>query len=137
VANLTIFDLNAVVGILNIAEAVLTAEIAVGHGDYENAVRQLQRAVQLEDGLNYTEPKDWYLPSRQVLGAVLLEAGKTLEAEQTFRDDLRDHPQSGWSLFGLEQSLRAQDKIAEAENVQQAFREVWSDADVTLTTARF
>jgi tetratricopeptide (TPR) repeat protein len=136
-ANLTIFDLNSVVDILNIAEAVLTAEIAVGHKDYEAAVGQLQRAVQVEDGLNYTEPKDWYLPSRQVLGAVLLEAGKPVEAEQAFREDLRDHPQSGWSLFGLEQSLRAQGKMDEAESVRQAFRQVWSDADVTLTTARF
>jgi tetratricopeptide (TPR) repeat protein len=137
VANLTIFDLNAVVGILNIAEAVLAGEIAAAQGNYETAVRQLQLAVQLEDGLNYTEPKDWYLPSRQVLGAVLLEAGKAVEAEHAFREDLRDHPQSGWSLFGLEQSLRAQGKIDEAESVRQAFRQVWSDADVTLTTARF
>jgi tetratricopeptide (TPR) repeat protein len=137
VASLTIFDLNAVVGILNIAEAVLAGEIAAGQGNYETAVRQLQRAAQLEDGLNYTEPKDWYLPSRQVLGAVLLEAGKPVEAEQAFREDLRDHPQSGWSLFGLEQSLRAQGNLDEAENVRQAFRQVWSDADVTLTTARF
>jgi tetratricopeptide (TPR) repeat protein len=136
-ANLTIFDLNSVIDILNIAEAVLTGEIAVGHKDYEAAVRQLHRAVQLEDGLNYTEPKDWYLPARQVLGAVLLEAGKAVEAEQAFRDDLRDHPQSGWSLFGLEQSLRAQNKTAEAESVQKAFREVWRDADVKLISARF
>ena len=137
VANLTIFDLNAVVGILNIAEAVLAGEMAAAQGNYETAVGQLQIAVQFEDGLNYTEPKDWYLPSRQILGAVLLDAGKAVEAEQAFRDDLRDHPQSGWALFGLEQSLRAQGKTDEAGNVRQAFRRVWSDADVTLTAARF
>ena len=137
VANLTIFDLNAVVGILNIAESVLAGEIAAAQGNYETAVRQLLLAVQFEDGLNYTEPKDWYLPSRQILGAVLLDAGKAVEAEQAFRDDLRDHPQSGWALFGLEQSLRAQGKTDEAGNVRQAFQQVWSDADVTLTTARF
>jgi len=137
VATLTIFDLNAVVRILNIAEAVLAGEIAASQGNYETAVRQLQLAVRLEEGLNYTEPKDWYLPSQQVLGAVLLEAGKSVEAEQAFREDLRDHPQSGWSLFGLEQSLRAQGKTDEAESVHQSFRQVWSDADVTLKTARF
>jgi len=137
IANLTIFALNAVVDILHIAEAVLAGEIAAGRGDYETAVHQLQRAVQLEDGLHYTEPKDWYLPSRQVLGAVLLEAGKPIEAGQAFQEDLRDHPQSGWSLFGLEQSLWAQGKTDEAESVHQAFWQMWSDADVTLTTARF
>ena len=136
-ANLTIFDLNGVVDILKIAEAVLAGEMAAGHGDYETAERQLQRAVEIEDGLNYTEPKDWYLPSRQVLGAVLLEGGKAVEAEHAFREDLQDHPQNGWALFGLEQSLRVQGKTDEAESVHQEFRQVWSDADVTLTSARF
>jgi predicted Zn-dependent protease len=97
----------------------------------------LQLAVQLEDGLNYTEPKDWYIPSRQVLGAVLLEAGKAAEAEHAFREDLRDHPQNGWSLLGLEQSLRAQEKTAEAEIARRGFRQIWSEADVNLTAARF
>ncbi len=137
VAKLTVFDLNNIVDILAIAEAVLAGEIAAGHGNYEEAVRQLRRAVELEDGLNYTEPKDWYLPSRQVLGAVLLEAGKAVEAERTFREDLQDHPQNGWALFGLEQSLRAQGKTDEADSALQSFRQVWSDADVTLTAARF
>lgn len=137
VAKLTVFDLNNIVDILAIAEAVLEGEMAAGHGNYEEAVRQLQRAVELEDGLNYTEPKDWYLPSRQVLGAVLLDAGKAVEAERTFREDLQDHPQNGWALFGLEQSLRAQGKTDEAESALQSFRQVWSDADVTLTAARF
>ncbi|GJL57683.1 MAG: hypothetical protein NPIRA03_05400 [Nitrospirales bacterium] len=137
VANLTILDLNNIVDILSIAEAVLAGEMAAGHGNYEEAVRQLERAVKLEDGLNYTEPKDWYLPSRQVLGAVLLEAGKPGDAERTFREDLQDHPQNGWALFGLEQSLRAQGKTDEATIVLQSFRQVWSDADVTLTAVRF
>lgn len=137
VAKLTILDLNNIVDILAIAEAVLAGEMAAGHGEYETAVGFLQRAVELEDGLNYTEPKDWYLPSRQVLGAVLLEAGKAMEAERVFREDLQDHPQNGWTLFGLNQSLLAQGKSDEAESVHQSFRQVWSDADVTLTTARF
>lgn len=137
VAELTIFDLNSVVDLLKIAEAVLRGELAAAQGDYDEAVRQLRTAVTLEDGFNYTEPKDWYLPTRQVLGAILLEAGKPEEAEQVFQEDLRDHPQSGWSLFGLEQSLRAQEKIPEAEQVHQTFQQVWDDADVTLTTARF
>lgn len=137
VATLTILDLNHVGDILAIAQSVLGGEMAAGHGNYEEAVRQLQRAVELEDGLNYTEPKNWYLPSRQVLGAVFLEAGKPVKAESIFREDLQDHPQNGWALFGLEQSLRAQGKAAEADSALQSFRQVWIDSDVTLTAARF
>ena len=91
----------------------------------------------MEDDLNYTEPKDWYLPSRQVLGAILLEAGKAHEAEQAYREDLRVHPQNGWALFGLVESLNAQGKTTEAEAAHQEFKDAWADADVTLTSSRF
>ncbi len=137
VANLTIFDLNSVVSILQIAEAILSAEVAVIEGKFDYALEQLQKAVKLEDGLNYTEPKDWYLPPRQVLGAVLLEVGRAREAERVFREDLVRHPQNGWTLFGLVQSLEAQQKPDQAKETQLQFNEAWADADVTLAGARF
>ena len=137
IADLTIFDLNAIPLILNIAQAVLAGEIAAKEGDYATAVTQLKEAIELEDGLNYTEPKDWYLPPRQVLGAVLLEAGKPEEAEQVYRDDLNVHPQNGWSLYGLAKSLEAQGKLDESKAAQQEFEAAWADADVTLTSSRF
>ena len=137
IADLTIFDLNAIPQVLKIAEGVLSGEIAAKNGEHDTAVAQLKEAIELEDGLNYTEPKDWYLPPRQVLGAVLLEAGKPNEAEQMYRQDLLAHPQNGWSLFGLEKSLEAQGKLDEAKTAQQEFEEAWADADVTLTSSRF
>ena len=72
-----------------------------------------------------------------MLGAVLLAADKAAEAEQVYREDLHHHPQSGWSLFGLVQALRAQDKKTDAETTQEQFDEAWSDADVVLTSSRF
>ncbi len=136
-ADLTIFDLNAVPQILDLALAVLAGEISAKNGDYSAAVTQLNAAIVIEDGLNYTEPKDWYLPPRQVLGAVLLEAGKAKEAELVYREDLIVHPQNGWSLFGLARSLKIQGKLNEARTVQQEFEEAWADADVVLTSSRF
>jgi tetratricopeptide (TPR) repeat protein len=137
ISNLTIFDLNAIPEILKIAQAVLSGEIAAEEGDYEAAVTRLQDAIALEDGLNYTEPKDWYLPPRQVLGAILLKAGKPAEAEAVYRKDLLAHPQNGWSLFGLVQSLEGQGKVEEAKTTQQDFSRTWADADVTLISSRF
>ena len=137
IADLTIFDLNAIPHILNIAQAVLSGEIAAQQEDYIAAVTYLKQAVVLEEDLNYTEPKDWYLPPRQVLGAVLLEAGKPNEAEQVYRHDLLAHPQNGWSLFGLARSLQVQGKLKEAKAAQQEFEKAWADADVTLTSSRF
>jgi tetratricopeptide (TPR) repeat protein len=137
IAKLTIFDLNPVTKILQIAAEMLRGELAAQHKDYDKAVFHLQRAIELEDDLNYTEPKDWYLPPRQVLGALLLEAGQAREAEQAYRQDLIYHPQNGWSLFGLAFSLREQGKQSEADRVSQQFQDVWADADVTLTGSRF
>ncbi len=137
IAGLTIFDLNDVPQILELALAVLAGEIAAKRGDYDAAVTQLNAAIMLEDGLNYTEPKDWYLPPRQVLGALLLEAGKAKEAEQVYREDLLVHPQNGWSLFGLAKSLKNQGKMNEAEIVQQEFEKAWADSDVVLISSRF
>lgn len=137
IGSLTIFDVNGVGQVLRIAEAILEGEIEAMRGDYEPALGHLRKAVQLEEELRYTEPKDWYLPPRQVLGAVLLQAGQPVEAERVYREDLQAHPQNGWSLLGLAQSLRAQNKEREASIVQQNFERAWSEADVTLAASRF
>ena len=75
----------------------------------------------MQDAHWFTEPPPWYFPVRQSLGAVLLEAGRPAEAEAVYREDLRRNPDNGWSLFGLAQSLRAQGKTAEAEQVEVRF----------------
>jgi len=72
-----------------------------------------------------------------VLGAILLEADRPQEAELVYREDLRHHPQNGWSLYGLAQSLREQHKNREADEIDTQFRHVWAEADVELTGSRF
>ncbi len=134
---LTIFDLNDISHILKIAQAVLSGEISAEQEKYGKAVTHLEEAIRLEEALNYTEPKDWYLPPRQVLGAVLLKANRPEEAEEVYRQDLKVHPQNGWSLFGLVQSLKVQNKVEEVTVAALEFAKSWADADVTLTSSRF
>ncbi|MEO0355929.1 MAG: hypothetical protein AAF268_13995, partial [Cyanobacteria bacterium P01_A01_bin.3] len=67
----------------------------------------------------------------------LLEADRPVEAEAVYREDLLDNERNGWSLFGLGQSLEAQDREAEAMLVRSRFDEAWQDADVQLTASRF
>jgi predicted Zn-dependent protease len=101
------------------------------------AISQLQEAVAMEDKLAYVEPRAWYSPVRQVLGAVLLAAGKPEEAEAVYRQDLGKHPENGWSLYGLAQSLSAQGKFSEAKDVQFRFEKAWQNADVNLLASYF
>jgi len=121
---------------LELASQVLAGEIAARGGDADTAVKHLAEAVRIQDGHWFTEPPPWYFPVRQSLGAALLQAGRAAEAEAVYREDLRRNPENGWSLFGLAQSLRAQNKTVEAAAVDARFRRAWARADVTLTSSR-
>jgi hypothetical protein len=71
-----------------------------------------------------------------VLGAVLLEAGQTREAETIYREDLQRFRENGWSLFGLMRSLEDQGRRADAAAAEQRFRKAWSRSDVVLRSSR-
>ena len=131
------FSRNGAKAILEIAVEVLAGEMAAKRGDYDKAIARLHRAILLEDNLIYNEPPDWHVPARQLLGAVLLEAGRASEAEAIYWQDLQLNRENGWSLFGLMQSLRAQSKEEQAVLVEERFRKAWSQADVTLIASRF
>jgi len=120
-----------------IANAVVKGELLAAQRNYPAAIEALERAVVAEDNLPYNEPANWHQPVRQVLGAVLLEAGQAQNAEKVYREDLAWNRNNGWSLFGLYQSLKAQGREAEAKSTLAKFKEAWADADVELTSSRF
>ncbi|HXV59115.1 MAG TPA: tetratricopeptide repeat protein, partial [Vicinamibacteria bacterium] len=101
------------------------------------AIDSLEKAVNLQDNLAYTEPPPWHYPVRHSLGAVLLEAGRPEQAEDVYRDDLRKWPENGWSLFGLMQCLRTQGRMDEARLTEKRFLKAFARADVALTSTRF
>lgn len=119
--------------VLGIARHVLDARIALAKDDRRGAIEHLRAAAAGEDALNYIEPPDWYLPVRLSLGGVLLANGDAAEAEKVFRAELDRRPRGGRALFGLWQSLKAQNNAAAARMVEEEFRTAWKDADVTLT----
>ena len=115
-----------------IAREVLAAAIAVQKKQGPAAVEALQRAVAMEDALNYNEPPDWFFSVRHHLGAVLLQMEKPAEAEAVFRQDLRTWRRNGWALLGLSQALAMQGKRQEAESSRRAFEEAWKYASFRL-----
>ncbi len=123
--------------LLKIAERLLAGEMAVHRQKYAEAIKVFKEAVKREDTLPYTEPPYWPLPIRHYLGATLLMAGQPAEAEALYRADLSRNPHNGWALFGLAQSLRAQQKSDEADKVEQQFKTAWAYADVLLAASRF
>lgn len=130
-------SLNQADAVLKVATTVLDGELAAAQGNYDVAVAQLDKAVRYQDSLIYTEPDDWHQPVRHLLGAVLLDAGRPVEAETVYWEDLRQHPKNGWSLFGLAKALHAQNKHDQAKLVEADFKQAWADSDITLTASRF
>jgi tetratricopeptide (TPR) repeat protein len=122
---------------VSIAVHALMGEIATRSGKLDDGIGHFREALKIEDAGLYFEPPKWYYPIRESLGAALLKAGRSAEAEAVYREDLKRFPENGWSLFGLAAALRAQGKSAEAAAVDQRFSKAWSAADVKLTASRF
>ncbi|HEY4979823.1 MAG TPA: hypothetical protein VII25_11700 [Candidatus Acidoferrum sp.] len=119
--------------VLGVPAHAIDARIAAAKGNKDEAVTHWQKAAELQDTLNYSEPADWYYPVRESLGAALLSAGKPAEAEQVFRADLLQNPRNPRSLFGLMESLRAQHRDDDAIWVEKQYKTAWRNADSKLT----
>jgi Flp pilus assembly protein TadD len=129
------FGNNSCQALLAIATPMLDGEILIREGNLDEGLSQLRTAMSAEDALRYDEPPGWILPVRHSLGASLMEARRFVEAEQVYRDDLARLPENGWSLFGLAHSLELQQKGDEAAAVEARYHEIWSNADVQITSS--
>jgi tetratricopeptide (TPR) repeat protein len=114
---------------------ILEGEIAREAKDLPAAIAAFERAVTLDDELDYDEPEPLPFAARHWLGAALLEAGRHADAERVYRDDLKDHPHNGWSLLGLQQALKAQGKPT--SEVDADLTKSWSRSDTWIRASRF
>ncbi len=133
---MTIWNINSVADLLDIAQKVLEGEILDSEKKYKESINLLNQAVVLEDRLNYNEPPDWFFSVRHHLGSVLLNAKQYAQAEKVYREDLKTYRKNGWALKGLTEALKAQNKLAEAAKIQSEFEAAWKWADVTIHSSR-
>ncbi len=120
-----------------IAGNAMAGEIAAIEKKHDEAIEYLEKAVNLQDNLMYTEPPPWHYPMRHSLGAVLLEAGRPEQAEDVYNDDLKMWPDNGWSLYGLLRSMRMQGRMDEARLLEKRYLKAFARADVALTATRY
>ena len=114
---------------------ILAGEIQLTDGKVEAAIDSFKQAVALEDSLDYDEPEPLPFAARHWLGQTLLDAGQPTKAEAVFRAELEDHPHNGWSLFGLQQALAAQN-LSDA-SVNDDLAKSWARADIWLTGSKY
>jgi len=134
--NLLIWETNSTADLIQIASYMLEGEILASRFQYEQAIALIRKAVEKEDKLNYQEPPDWFFSTRHTLGYLLVKAKKFEEAQKIYEEDLNVLPENGWSLMGLYNSLRGQDKHEEAENVMKRFEEAWKWSDINIKDSR-
>lgn len=137
---------NTCTDLLDIAEQMLDGEIEYRKGNYETAFAHLRRAVELDDALLYDEPWGWIQPARHALGALLLEQGRTDEAETVYREDLglggtlsraTIHPDNVWSLQGLHECLSRGKETAELRLIKQRLDLASARADMPVNASCF
>ncbi len=127
---------NTATDVISLTTHMLEGEILVAEKNLDAGITELQTAVKEQDALKYDEPPAWMIPIRHSLGAVLMKIRRFAEAEQVYRDDLSRLPDNGWSLFGLTESLRAQNKNEdEVIALNAKFQKTWAKADTKITTS--
>ena len=124
-------------GLLSIAEQVARGEMEAKKGNYDMALFHLGSAVRMEDSLAYNEPPSWYFPTRHILGAILIDAGRPVEAEVVYWEDLKHNPENAYSLYGMYQSLAAQGKNDQAADFMMRYETMWANSDVKLASSRY
>lgn len=130
--------------LLNVSAAILDAEIeyrkqflakAAGKSaNFSKAFDRLREGVDLSLHLAYNEPWGQMQPVRHILGALLLEQGELVEAEQVYRDDIKLWKDNMWGLLGLKLCLeKKQDQTGEVQHelqwVEEKFKERSARAD--------
>lgn len=121
--------------LLQTVGGILEGELQRADGDLRAAIDTFQRAVEVEDQLEYSEPEPLPFAARHWLGATLIEAERYADAERVYREELEDHPNNGWSLFGLMTALEKQGKPT--ADVEAQFNESWARSDTWIPASRF
>jgi hypothetical protein len=124
-----LWGINPALGVLTVAEKVLSGEVLAADGNMGLAFVHLREAVMAEDALQYQEPPDWSFPARHELGALFLKASKAQNAEEVFREDLVFWPENGYALQGLRDALALQGREAEAAQLDVRIAKAWAYAD--------
>jgi tetratricopeptide (TPR) repeat protein len=137
---------NTCLDILAVARQMMLGEIEYRKQNYDAAFAHLRKSVELDDSLPYDEPWGWMQPTRNALGALLLEQGHVEEAAAVYRADLGldktlsracQHPDNVWSLHGYHECLMRMGREEEAGIIKQRLDLANARTDVPVKSSCF
>ena len=129
---------------LAVGEMMMLGEVEYHKGNYPLAFAHLRESVRRCDNLHYSEPWPWMHPPRHALGALLLEQGHYVEAEEVYRADLglndtvprcAQHLSNIWSLHGLAECLKHRGADAELAQLQPHLDRAQALSDIAVTSS--
>lgn len=130
--DVTIWDINSVYDLVQIASKVLEAEILASEEDYTTSIVLLKDAIIIEDALNYNEPPDWFFSVRHHLGAIQNKAKKYEDAIVTYTNDLKRLPKNGWAYNGLMLAYQGLNDTESTNKINSLYKESWKGADFKI-----
>ncbi len=130
--DITIWGINSVLDLVQIANKVLKAEILASENNFDDSIALLKEAIAIEDALNYNEPPDWFFSVRHNLGNIQLKAKYYEDAVETYQQDLKHFPKNGWALHGLTEAYRGLNSLTKQKETEKLFQASWATADVAL-----
>lgn len=132
--------------ILDVAREMMLGEIEYRKQNYDAAFAHLRQSVVMDDNLPYDEPWGWMQPTRNALGALLLEQGQVEEAAAVYRADLGlddtlsravQHPDNVWSLHGYHECLTILGHTEQANIIKQRLDLANARTDVPVESSCF
>lgn len=133
---MTIWGINSMDDILQIASNVLKGELLASEEKYEQSIPILEKAVFIEDKLNYDEPPDWFFSVRHHLGAVQIEAKKYKAAISTYEKDLKLFPNNGWAQHGLKLAYKKIGQQNLVKEIDIKLAKSWASSDIKISSSR-
>ena len=126
------YDGNNLLGALG---GILQGEIAWMDGNLEAAVEAFKNGVTYYDQIDYDEPEAIPFSPRHWLGAAYIEMGAYDNAIAVYERELKDHPNNGWSLFGIQKALMGKGEVD--REINRRFEEAWGRSDIWLSSSKF
>ena len=115
----------------------LEAKILFSEGKTDRALALVTEAAALEDAMSFDYgPPDIVIPSHELMGEMLLAAGRPADARKQFEMSLARAPRRALSLLGL---ARAAAKAGDTAASKEAYAElgaIWSAADADVNGLR-
>lgn len=122
---------------LEIWELEITAAARASKGEYDEAIRLMQKARALEEELPPSSGLPRIIkPTHELLGEILLRAGKATEAVLQFSTSLLRHPNRARSLLGAARAAAQSGDQRSAVDFYAKFLEIWKPADPGLPELR-